>query len=167
MPFIVGGQKVVADRAELTLQTTAGLFTAFFRPKLFEDPIADTAKVLASYPKGTILPFAGQSSSIPAGWHICDGSNGTVNLIDRLPYGASSNAQIGKDDEGSRTHKHDYVEQKTLEADIGGVFQPSRAFQTQTGDHLADHTHKIPGGTTQEASSLPPVTRVFFIQKIN
>lgn len=163
-PFIVGGQKVVADSAELTLQTTAGLFTTFFRPKLFEDPIADTAKVLASYPKGTILPFAGAASTIPLGWHICDGTNGTINLSDRIPYGASSDAQIGAQD-GQLTHTHTYDATRTLDADIAG-FVPGHAFQCCSGDHLQNHTHAVPGGTTKPASSLPPVTRVYFIQKV-
>lgn len=164
-PFIVGGQKVVADRAELTLQTTAGLFTTFFRPKLFEDPIADTAKVLASYPKGTILPFAGPSNTIPAGWHVADGTNGTVNLVDRVPYGASSDGQIGSVD-GQLTHTHAYDATRTGDADIGG-FVPGHAFQCCSGNSLQDHSHAVPGGTTHPASNLPPVTRLYFIQKIS
>jgi hypothetical protein len=163
-PFIVGGQKVVADSAELTLQTTAGLFTTFFRPKLYEDPIADTAKVLASYPKGTILPFAGASSTIPAGWHICDGTNGTVNLTDRVPYGTSSDGQVGTLD-GQLQHSHTYDATTTGDASIGG-YVPGHAFQCCSGDHLQDHSHSVPGGTTHPASNLPPVTRILFIQKI-
>jgi hypothetical protein len=164
-PFILGGQKVVAGSAELTLQTTAGLFTNFFRPKLYEDPIADTAKVLASYPKGTILPFAGPSSSIPNCWHLCDGSNGTVNLLDRLPYGASGDGQIGQMD-GQLTHTHAFDGGRTADADIGG-FVPGHAFECCQGDHLQDHSHSFAGGTTHPSSNLPPVTRVYFIQKIS
>ena len=99
---------MVADSADLTLQTSAGLFTTFFRPVLFEDPIADTAKVLASYPKGTILPFAGTFATIPAGWHICDGTNGTVNLVDRLPYGAQNDSQVGDASQGAASHTHTF-----------------------------------------------------------
>jgi hypothetical protein len=163
-PFTVGGQKVVADSAELTLQTTAGLFTTFFRPKLFEDPIADTAKVLASYPKGTILPFAGPSTSIPSGWHVCDGTNGTVNLVDRLPYGASSDGQLGVATEGSATHTHTFSGTTSPPSGVDNphiVQDGNRALNVKGTDHT--HTY---GGTTSTSSSLPPVTRVYFIQKI-
>jgi hypothetical protein len=165
VPFVVGGQKVIADSASLTLQTTAGLFTTFFRPVLFEDPIADTAKVLASYPKGTILPFAGKFTTIPQGWHICDGTNGTVNLIDRLPYGASTDGQVGDATQGSATHHHTY---NGTTSQPHGVDNP----HVQQGGNAAlnvkgtDHTHDF-SGTTSDTSSLPPVTRVYFIQKIN
>jgi hypothetical protein len=163
-PFIVGGQKVIADNAELTLQTTAGLFTAFFRPKLFEDPIADTAKVLASYPKGTILPFAGPSATIPAGWRICDGTHGTVNLIDRLPYGASNDGQIGSID-GSLTHTHTFGGTTSTPNGVDNthVQQGGNAALTVKG---TDHTHSFSGMTGTGSSNLPPVTRVYFIQKI-
>lgn len=31
-------------------------------------------------PIGTILPFVGNQSLIPANWFMCDGANGTVDL---------------------------------------------------------------------------------------
>jgi hypothetical protein len=138
-PFNLGGQQVVAGAASISIQTTAGTYTSFFRPKIFRDPLADTAKVLASYPKGTILPFAGPAQAIPAGWHICDGTNGTVNLVNRLPYGASSDGQLGSFD-GQATHAHNYTASRTGEADIGGAFQPPRAFQAVSGSNLATRT---------------------------
>lgn len=164
-PFIVAGHKVVADRAALTVQSTAGLFNVFFRPKVFEDPLADTAKVLASYPKGTILPFAGPAASIPGGWRLCDGKNGTVNLMGRLPYGAESDGQLGKED-GTLEHSHRYDGGRTKLPDIGG-FSPGHAFQCCDGNSLQDHTHVYDGGTTHKEGHLPPVTRVYFIQKVS
>ena len=163
-PFQDGGLQVVATRAQLTLQTSAGLFNAFFRPVVFREPLADTAKVMAAYPKGTILPYAGPISAIPAGWRLCDGTNNTVNLVARLPIGAGNDGQLGSQD-GKLTHSHDYAKARTGGADIGG-FTLGHAFQAVHGPDLADHSHEIPAGTTKEASSLPPVTRVYFIQKV-
>lgn len=37
-----------------------------------------------SLPLGTIIMFNGTASKIPDGWAICDGTNGTPNLIDRF-----------------------------------------------------------------------------------
>lgn len=45
-------------------------------------------------PTGVILMWSGSVSSIPAGWYLCNGSNGTPNLTDRFVYGASSNGEV-------------------------------------------------------------------------
>lgn len=44
---------------------------------------AETA--IANYlPVGSIIMFNGLAADIPEGWHICDGTDGTPNLIDRF-----------------------------------------------------------------------------------
>lgn len=163
-PVLSGGQQIVADNALISVSTSTGTFTQFFRPKLFADPQADTAKVLAAYPKGTILPFAGRVENIPNGWRLCDGQNGTVNLVDRLPYGASRNDQVGAL-EGRASHTHTY----------GGTTSPpggvdNRNVKQEDGEPLTvkgiDHPHGF-SGTTQDVPHLPPVTRILFIQKIS
>jgi hypothetical protein len=162
--FVKGGLQLVADNAQLTIATSVGNYTQFFRPKIYQDPLADTAKVLASYPKGTILPFAGSMTTIPAGWHLCDGHNGTVNLVGRAPFGAEKDAQIGQATEGSLTHHHSFSgrTQRPDGADNNNVKQEGGQPLSVKG---TDHTHTYSGATSEE-SSLPPVTRVFFIQKI-
>ena len=35
-----------------------------------------------SLPIGTILPYTGDLNKIPSGWHLCDGTDGTPNLLD-------------------------------------------------------------------------------------
>jgi hypothetical protein len=49
------------------------------RPVLLCDPV----------PAGLIAMWHGSISSIPAGWSLCDGSNGTPDLRDRFIVGAS------------------------------------------------------------------------------
>lgn len=51
----------------------------------------------SALPIGTILPYAGDLSKIPSGWHLCDGTNGTPNLSDRFLEGVTSNAGQWKD----------------------------------------------------------------------
>jgi hypothetical protein len=163
-PVMVGGQQIIADNALLSVSTSAGTFTQFFRPKLFADPLADTAKVLASYPKGTILPFAGRIENIPAGWHVCDGKDGTVNLVDRMPYGASQNDQVGRL-EGEATHKHDWSGTTTPPDGVNNTNVKQEGTTTLTVKGT-DHRHAY-SGTTAPIPNLPLVTRVLFIQKIN
>ena len=44
----------------------------------------------SSLPIGTIIPYAGDLSKIPYGWHLCDGSNGTPNLSGRFLEGTTN-----------------------------------------------------------------------------
>lgn len=53
--------------------------------------IATTAFVLAnSVPSGFIGMWSGTIASIPTGWYLCNGSNGTPDLRDKFIIGASS-----------------------------------------------------------------------------
>ena len=44
----------------------------------------------ATIPSGLIAMWSGSIGSIPSGWYLCDGSNGTPNLTDRFIIGAGS-----------------------------------------------------------------------------
>jgi len=117
-----------------------------------------------SCPKGTILPFAGDITHLPEGWAVCDGQNGTVDLVGRLPMGTATLTQIGKPD-GSRTHTHTF---SGTTARPDGV--PNDHVVQDGGSPLSvkgtDHTHNY-SGTTADGSSIPPVTYVFYIQKVS
>lgn len=53
--------------------------------------IANTAFVLAnSVPVGFIGMWSGSIATIPTGWYLCNGSNGTPDLRDKFIIGASS-----------------------------------------------------------------------------
>lgn len=56
--------------------------------------IATTSWVQSLIPKGTIIAYNGDPSLLSA-WHVCDGTNGTPNLIDKF-IKASSNIEEGK-----------------------------------------------------------------------
>lgn len=53
--------------------------------------IADLKQMIqnVAIPQGTIWWFHNRTTA-PVGWAICDGTNGTPNLIDRYPLGATS-----------------------------------------------------------------------------
>jgi hypothetical protein len=83
-------------------------------------------------PTGTILMWSGQENQIPAGWALCNGSNGTPDLRSRFLVGAGSGGspaysagQTGEPDQ----HSHNL--------DI-----PPAAFGTTGG---GGHTHTVPG----------------------
>jgi hypothetical protein len=86
-------------------------------------------------PTGAIIMWSGSVSSIPGGWLLCDGSQGTPNLVDRFVIGAGG---LGK----------------TQPASTGG----SKGISTNTGAAGA-HSHNItlnPHALTVD--ELPPHT---------
>ncbi len=161
-PFLYNGLQVTAKEAKISIATSAGTYTRFFLAKVYADPLADTAKVLASYPKGTILPFAGQKTDIPAGWHICDGTGGTIKLVGRIPYGASGDTEIGA-----------IAGQASFPLSISGTtagpknglnknaLQGGAGFEAAGNNHQHDFNVK-----TINIPLLPEVTKLYFIQKV-
>jgi microcystin-dependent protein len=46
-------------------------------------------------PRGVIVMWSGSIASIPSGWALCDGSNGTPDLRDRFIVGAGGSYNVG------------------------------------------------------------------------
>ena len=55
-------------------------------------PINDPA---AGFTKGMILMWSGSITAVPDGWALCNGQNGTPNLMDKFVVGAGSSYTIG------------------------------------------------------------------------
>lgn len=49
----------------------------------------------AAFVSGMIMMWAGSSASIPSGWYLCNGANGTPNLVDRFVVGAGNSYAVG------------------------------------------------------------------------
>lgn len=58
-------------------------------------------------PQNAILMWHGTIASIPSGWVICDGNNGTPNLLARFVQGVATAATNPGSTGGSSTHTHD------------------------------------------------------------
>ena len=48
------------------------------------------------FPAGGIIMWSGSIASIPTGWRLCDGTNGTPNLRDRFVLGAGSSYSVNQ-----------------------------------------------------------------------
>lgn len=48
-----------------------------------------------SIPAGVIVMWSGAIENIPEGWSLCDGTNGTPNLLDRFIVGAGNTYAVG------------------------------------------------------------------------
>ena len=71
---------VLKDANDTTIQTYDNLYGI----------IGTQPATGATIPAGLISMWSGSIGSIPSGWYLCDGSNGTPNLTDKFIIGAGS-----------------------------------------------------------------------------
>jgi len=71
---------VLKDANDTTIQTYDNLYGI----------IGTASSAGTTIPSGLIAMWSGSIGSIPSGWYLCDGSNGTPNLTDRFIVGAGS-----------------------------------------------------------------------------
>ena len=85
-------------------------------------------------PTGVICMWSGAAASIPAGWYLCDGTNGTPDLRDRFIVGAGNSYSVGASG-GSATQT---LAVANLPAHNHGVNDPGHAH----GVNDPGHTHQ-------------------------
>ena len=86
------------------------------------------------FPIGTIIPYAGDLSKIPYGWHICDGTNGTPNLSDRFLEGTTATPKTFKD--AGLPNITGYISTSSIYIDDGtGAFRPFRYDGANSGSN--------------------------------
>lgn len=71
--------------------TTANLITSTATTKAYNDnsaAVATTSMVHSVLPRGIIMMWSGSVSTIPPGWALCNGANGTPNLVGQFIVGA-------------------------------------------------------------------------------
>ncbi len=108
---------------------------------------------------GTILLWSGSIATIPAGWALCDGSQGTPDLRDRFLLGAGGSFNPGNTG-GDSIHNH------TFTGD-GHTHDISAGFGLEPGIDAADITDVTAGsGTTDNQSSLPSYFALAYIMRI-
>lgn len=104
--------------------------------------IATTAFVHNVLPYGMIMMWYGAIANIPLGWALCDGSNGTPNLVDRFVIGASADS--------SGVARTNVTGALTLSGGSKDATLPTHnhtatGTSTFTGSELAGHTHAFTG----------------------
>lgn len=144
--------------------------------------IATTAFVRAIIPAGVILMWSGSIASIPLGWVLCNGSNGTPNLVDRFIVGAGSSYGVGSTggtkDAVVVSHSHtagvsDPGHAHTISGNFGVYGQPSISSvlaqsgasgtsTSTTGISVSISTEGV-SGTNQ---NLPPYYALAYIMKV-
>lgn len=101
-------------------------------PNLSAPVTATAAQLNTPVPTGVIVMWSGAIASIPSGWALCNGSNGTPDLRDRFIVGAGSSYAVGA---------------------TGGA-----ASVTLTADQMPSHTHDITATTASAGSHTHTIT---------
>jgi len=114
---------------------------------------------------GVIVMWSGLISSIPAGWALCDGQNGTPDLRDRFVMGVSAGTNPGERG-GSVVHAHIVDPPNT-----GTSFEPdSRGWAAieQGGPATRGHSHTVDIApfSSDNRNHLPPYAKLAFIMKL-
>lgn len=88
------------------------------------------ALITGRVPAGCIMLWSGTVVSIPAGWVLCDGSNGTPDLRERFVMGAGTSAPGSTG--GAATHTHSVT---------SNVSVADHSSHTHTYTEVPNHTH--------------------------
>lgn len=107
---------------------------------------------------GIIMIWSGAVVNIPAGWVLCDGDNGTPNLLQRFIVGAGDLYNVG-DNGGTIQHTHNFTGDGHSHDLTGGA-------QIQSGTDFDDVVSvEVGHGTTDLSIGLPPYYALAFIMK--
>lgn len=113
------------------------------------NPFGQTPSLVRNFGLGFIAYWHSSLGSIPAGWTLCNGENGTPDLLDQVIYGAGI-TPVGNSG-GNVNHTHAFTGD-------GHTHKLGQAYQ----DFLegADYDNLLASepatGTTNNGSSLPP-----------
>ena len=154
-----GGQgfnrAIVATEDEL--DTTVGV-TSSIQAQLDALSALVAANTLGNTPVGGVIDYNGLIANIPNNWQLCDGTNGTQNLVDQFVFGTVTEAEIG-DSGGSAdavlvSHTHTANHAHSASSD-----------QIPPHDHDTDSSLNNTAGTTkfllaQDGGSAPKKTEL-------
>jgi len=107
----------------------------------------------AAIPAGVIVMWSGSLATIPAGWALCNGSNGTPDLRDRFVVGAGGTYGFGTTGGAASinlSHSHTINDHThPVNITISGPTTGNDNIQKGSGHTAADlyHTHTYTGGT--------------------
>lgn len=140
----------------------------------------------STVPIGAIVMWFGTSATIPSGWLICDGTNGTRDLVSYFVEGAANDGEVTNTSTGGHVHTNSATDSDgahTHPASISVSGDASRgngvpagtvtsAPASHSGSHGASgntasngaHTHTIANATT--ATVVPPAYYLYYIQKV-
>lgn len=91
-------------------------------------------------PRGCIVMWSGTIANIPTGWHLCDGTNGTPNLMDRFIVGAGMVYTPNTSGGSSTIAAHTHTATGSTSTD-GLHFHTANAIMAGSHKHILPFSH--------------------------
>ena len=173
--------KVESSTAKIAGAATAATFAATNAASVGGNlSLGGELKGPGSFPRGAIVLWHGSAASIPDGWKLCDGQNGTPDLRDRFVVGAGG--EYLKDSTGGEKthtllsrempdHFHEYVGDDRLENLEAGCSTALRntatrydAESSMSGYSQVYATSSTGGGAAHE--NRPPYYALCYIMRV-
>lgn len=172
--------------------TTEELSVQEFSSSIDSIPQVINNTFITSCPIGVILAWSSDIDSIPKGWHICDGTEGTIDLRDKFILGVGSSHGYGTTG-GEETHTltvpemptHSHIQQiannlvtSSRPAMSQYVYANANSSSSFTGNTLnfeatgrmnvakGYQVKTVSNGDNQPHNNMPPYYTLYFIQKI-
>ena len=144
----------------------------------------------SGFPTGGIILWSGSTSSVPTGWALCNGANGTPDLRNRFVIGAGSsyavNATGGSANAVAVSHSHTFSNGKTnttgnhrhaikrsnSDSGFGGSVGTDAVGSNYVySEYAGNHSHTVSGTISSSGSSgtnknLPPYYALCYIMKL-
>ena len=120
-------------------------------------------------PVGTIVIWSGTADNIPAGWQLCDGTNGTPDLRDKFVLGAGAAHEVGET--GGSEEVTLTVAQMPSHAHVvsGMIGAATKITPSTTGKSDAPHYtsyNTANSGSSQPHPNMPPYYALCYIMKL-
>lgn len=122
----------------------------------------------AGMPIGAVIAYAGDIDSIPPGWHICDGTEGTPDLRGRFVLG-QSDAYVYGSEGGEATHRltvnemPSHSHQLAIQSKTGNT---GDLIAITRGAYRLDSLGMSSTGGSQPHNNMPPYYVLYYIMRI-
>ena len=126
------------------------------------------AELLVNAPLGVIVAWSGTEEDVPEGWSVCNGENGTINLLDKFLLGSGPNHAVGEtggSEEVTLTveqmprHAHLYTA-PSIQAKVS-----AGGSTTQTAIVGVNDQNSNGAGSSEPHPNMPPYYTLLYIQK--
>lgn len=128
---------------------------------------------LEGVPSGCILAYSGEADTVPEGWAVCDGENGTPDLRGRFILGVSETHPMGETGGAEEvtltvdqmpSHNHAYYLAK------GGKSIVSSSVGNNTGYPYLSNANSLADagdmGSNEPHPNMPPYYALIYIMKL-
>jgi hypothetical protein len=120
-------------------------------------------------PSGAILLWSGAIANIPTGWKLCDGANGTPNLVNKFVVCAGGTYAVGatggQTSQTVNNHTHSYSGTTNYSGESTRTYATPGNY-TPALNHYHSYSGTTAAGGGFTVNSLPPYYSLCYIMKL-